>query len=484
MPATVVVNFMTVVHKASNGTVMVFPDVCKTPTPGGPVPIPYPNIAMSSDTANGTKTVKCDGQPIMIKSSFFMTSTGDEAGSALGVVSNRIKGKAYPKMYSFDVKADGENVFRLADIMLMNGASPTNTPPSPEMQPPNGGLGNSQKPSDRKIVSVKWNQADAACGDQVKIDVKTENLAGKVILLDFSQKPGVKVESGTVGMTGEHITALWTSKAGPWRKNIDLEVKASGYGKPAVSPSKLKIKLVPDVATDIISQQRLTPQYVQVDVQKIVWNGWIPSIVTVKEWQPNGRNYGWDMTYARRIRRGILIITKKVDFDFKDGARLTKGRRKAWVNEIESIWNKKWKLHRKQCKRGAACNCPHGNACCVFPIRIRCRWGGGHGKKVELNKGACDPGGWGTARWWYSHTWWESRAGVGTYVRAHEFGHLIGMYDEYPAGACDPARQFTNEPSSIMNLGANTYERHMKDFHAWFQTKAGSIIGETDVLRI
>jgi hypothetical protein len=25
--------------------VLAFPDVCKTPTPGGPVPIPYPNIA-------------------------------------------------------------------------------------------------------------------------------------------------------------------------------------------------------------------------------------------------------------------------------------------------------------------------------------------------------------------------------------------------------------------------------------------------------
>ena len=61
MPATVVVNSLTVVHKSSNGTSPAFPDVCKTPSPAGPIPIPYPNIAMSSDTADGASTVKCDG---------------------------------------------------------------------------------------------------------------------------------------------------------------------------------------------------------------------------------------------------------------------------------------------------------------------------------------------------------------------------------------------------------------------------------------
>ena len=44
MPVTVGVNFMSVVHKASNGVTIAFPDVCKTPTPAGPIPIPYPNI--------------------------------------------------------------------------------------------------------------------------------------------------------------------------------------------------------------------------------------------------------------------------------------------------------------------------------------------------------------------------------------------------------------------------------------------------------
>ncbi|HEY8927093.1 MAG TPA: PAAR-like domain-containing protein, partial [Polyangia bacterium] len=59
MPVTVGVNNMSVVHAGSNGTTIAFPDVCKTPAPPAPpIPIPYPNIAKSSDTAQGAKTVK------------------------------------------------------------------------------------------------------------------------------------------------------------------------------------------------------------------------------------------------------------------------------------------------------------------------------------------------------------------------------------------------------------------------------------------
>src|SRR3954466_14140587 len=95
MPATVNVNVRTVVHAASNGIATAFPDVCKTPAPPAPpIPIPYPNIAMSSDTASGSQDVKMDGNPIMLESSNFATSTGDEAGSIGGVVSSTIKGKA------------------------------------------------------------------------------------------------------------------------------------------------------------------------------------------------------------------------------------------------------------------------------------------------------------------------------------------------------------------------------------------------------
>ena len=137
MSATINVNKRTVVHKTSKGIATTFPDVCKTPSPGGPVPIPYPNVAQSSDTANGSKTVKMDNNPIMLKNSNFSTSTGDEGGSAGGgVMSGKIKGKAEFVNYSFDVKVEGKNVPRLADMMIQNKGSAANTVPIPEVQPP------------------------------------------------------------------------------------------------------------------------------------------------------------------------------------------------------------------------------------------------------------------------------------------------------------------------------------------------------------
>jgi hypothetical protein len=88
MPVTVGVNNLSVVHAGSNGMTIAMPDLCLTPAPPAPpIPIPYPNIAKSSDTASGSSTVTCDGNPACVKDSNFMVSSGDEAGSAMGVAS-------------------------------------------------------------------------------------------------------------------------------------------------------------------------------------------------------------------------------------------------------------------------------------------------------------------------------------------------------------------------------------------------------------
>lgn len=120
MPGTVFANTLAVVHKGSGTVSMVSPDVCKTPTPAGSVPIPYPNIGQSADTTAGPTTVTTDGQMPMTKDAKYMISSGDEAGSAGGVMSGKIKGPCEFMMYSFDVKLEGKNVCRVADPMFHN----------------------------------------------------------------------------------------------------------------------------------------------------------------------------------------------------------------------------------------------------------------------------------------------------------------------------------------------------------------------------
>ena len=70
MGATVFANGMSIACKAADGkTIAAMPDVCLSPPspPAGPLPIPYPNTAMASDTTNGSKTVQIGGQEVMLK---------------------------------------------------------------------------------------------------------------------------------------------------------------------------------------------------------------------------------------------------------------------------------------------------------------------------------------------------------------------------------------------------------------------------------
>lgn len=177
MSVTVSVNNKTVVHKKSSGISIAFPDPCKTPTPGGPVPIPYPNVAKSSDTAKGTKKVKCDGNPVCVKDSNFSTSTGDEAGTAGGgVVSNKTKGKAEFILFSFDVQFEGKNVARALDLMLHNDK---NTPPTPVIQPPLIAISRIACPCcNNNHDPKKWRSEDEN-GDTTKDLKKLKNNIGK-----------------------------------------------------------------------------------------------------------------------------------------------------------------------------------------------------------------------------------------------------------------------------------------------------------------
>ncbi len=125
MPSTVGVNALSpglsLAHKGSTGIATAMaPDVCKTPSPGGPVPVPYPNIAQSSMLDKGSKTVTADGQMVAIKDSEYSMSNGDEAGVAGGVKSGVNMKEAKWISYSFDVKIEGQNACRLQDKMTHN----------------------------------------------------------------------------------------------------------------------------------------------------------------------------------------------------------------------------------------------------------------------------------------------------------------------------------------------------------------------------
>lgn len=105
------------------GQCFAFPDACKTPTPAGPVPIPYPNIGMVNQVTGESTKVKFSGAGVVTKKSKMTRSQGDEAGTAGGVVSGVNMNQVLYKKGSAKVKVEGQPVQHLTAMSGHNGSN-------------------------------------------------------------------------------------------------------------------------------------------------------------------------------------------------------------------------------------------------------------------------------------------------------------------------------------------------------------------------
>lgn len=230
MSVTVNVNDLSISHKGSNGfSIATVPDVCKTPTPGGPVPMPYPNIARSGDLADGTTTVKADGgNMIGIKGSHYQMSTGDEPGTVGGVTSNTFKKETDWITYSFDVKMDGGNVCRLTDKKFHNHKNTIDALGDVEMKSVAVALKEIAKACD-EVVNKEWdekhpkgpkhNDCWASSGEKMW-DSKKKKMVDKPVQVKLGQLKEDCVQANTP--QNDYMI---------WQQNFDSS------GKPTANPS-------------------------------------------------------------------------------------------------------------------------------------------------------------------------------------------------------------------------------------------------------
>ena len=101
------------------------PDVCKTPSPAGPVPMPYPNISMLVQVmpVTASKKTKILNRPVVLANSSVSMSSGNEAGVAGGVVSSLIKGPTQFLTFSTKVKVEGQPVTYHTGDTKQNGSN-------------------------------------------------------------------------------------------------------------------------------------------------------------------------------------------------------------------------------------------------------------------------------------------------------------------------------------------------------------------------
>lgn len=106
----------------AGGTAMGGPDVCKTP-PAPPVPVPYPNLGQVSSADGTISRVVMENKDTVVESSKIPSSSGDEAGTLKGLVSNSHMGEIHFKKYSSKVYAKGKKVVFHTASTAHNGSN-------------------------------------------------------------------------------------------------------------------------------------------------------------------------------------------------------------------------------------------------------------------------------------------------------------------------------------------------------------------------
>jgi len=107
------------------GMHFAMPDVCLTPTPVGPIPIPYPNIAIGMTAIPPTASLKV--LTVAMPTHNMMTtvpmSNGDNAGVNMGVMSGMVMGPTRHMIGSFTTLVGGMPCTKMTSMSGQNGMS-------------------------------------------------------------------------------------------------------------------------------------------------------------------------------------------------------------------------------------------------------------------------------------------------------------------------------------------------------------------------
>jgi hypothetical protein len=100
-----------------------FPDVCLTPTPAGPVPIPYPDIAMGPTAIPSQVKVFMMCTLAHNMATTIPLTNGDNAGVATGVASGMVMGPSRHLLGSFTTLVGGMPATRMTSVSLQNSTN-------------------------------------------------------------------------------------------------------------------------------------------------------------------------------------------------------------------------------------------------------------------------------------------------------------------------------------------------------------------------
>jgi hypothetical protein len=158
--------------------------------------------------------------------------------------------------------------------------------------------------------------------------------------------------------------------------------------------------------------------------------------------------YGWNYSYDIGFYNDTLMIDVDVRLTGFDAGETLKGR---WESGIESLWS----TDRLE-----------------VPIAFNVDWVTADFDQTVIVANS-------TARWDMTHWYTIGAGGWGDAyqekVAAHEFGHMISMYDEYTGGAIDPVTKRVDTGGVMCTLNGGTLDYYYDPFLDWYHEKLESI---------
>lgn len=163
-------------------------------------------------------------------------------------------------------------------------------------------------------------------------------------------------------------------------------------------------------------------------------------------------SFVWDVSYEASFDGASLVKHVEIDFLFRDVLGYTPAQKAAWKADteaaVESIWNDKYRIVDTVNGKSYAltiditqegyprAGLPNvfDQAVTVLPLPGDCA--------ARPNDLDCRDN---MLNWFATST---------DTIKAHEFGHMLGLYDEYDGGALDKLNNATLSSDGLMGLGA------------------------------
>lgn len=174
---------------------------------------------------------------------------------------------------------------------------------------------------------------------------------------------------------------------------------------------------------------------------------------TVSGHRGANNGFSWDFRYDIEFKSGLLLHT---ELQFTLTAGVTQAQldavKPAWERGIEDMWSRKINIVKDNTH--------------VFPILFDVTY---EGPTFHYNVNVIPGRTTSMLDWGITPSPGETNG----LLAAHEFGHMIGNFDEYVSGATNPSGVVI-DPTSLMGstgIGIVTYARHYEDLRSWLASK-------------